>query len=203
MDEEETQIEIGDRVELLPGKDNVYDKAQEGAQGIILNQKMDEGFSMVFIEWDKDVRAYQGEEDCWTFESHFRIVADEDEESFFSVIENPQAFLDEVLARAKAAGRVDDDHIDAFLERLDGTVNSLKDSEGFLLISVQKKEVPPEHKETDGPEFMLVPEIHTGVLSPLAMAAIEAEIVQLAMMAYSELTMSFLSQFARGQEDED
>jgi hypothetical protein len=61
-------------IRLKPQYAGVYSLAPAGAQGYARRRKDDEGFPLVFVEWDKDHWSYSGEPDVWTFENHFEPV---------------------------------------------------------------------------------------------------------------------------------
>ena len=74
-------LQKGMKVELVPGAETVYPRALAGMQGIVRGTKDDDfGFPQAFIEWDKNHWRYNGEQDGWTFASHFRPVENEEPE---------------------------------------------------------------------------------------------------------------------------
>jgi hypothetical protein len=153
-------IEIGSRVELLSDKEKVYKLAVGGSQGVVTDTKVDEGFPMVYVEWDKDHWRYEGEPDCWTFESHFKVL----ENGLFKALDSKEDFLKEIIERAQEREDFDDERIDRFIDRLDEAINLLAESDGFLLISA-KKEVHPENPD----EIMMTPYVFSGYLDQSAM----------------------------------
>lgn len=188
------RFKIGTVVELLPDKDSVYEKLREGARGVVLDRKIDEGFDMLLIEWDKDHPSYQGEKDCWTFESHFAPV--ETTGGFFNVLEDRERYLEKLGDRLRSSDK--EEFLDDFIDSLDDAINALSECDGYLIITITKK---PGKNEN---EVLLLPEVFTGVLSPVTMIALEAETIQLAMMAHQELTSSLLSHLSsRAEEDDD
>lgn len=77
-------LEPGDGVELAPGFDHLYNPNPlegrftgvfVGCRAKVKDKRDDSvGFPHIFIEWDKDDWRYEGMEDGWTFENHFRKV---------------------------------------------------------------------------------------------------------------------------------
>lgn len=68
-------INIGDRVSLRGQYEVVYQAAYAGSEGWVRDTKVDDdGFEMVYVEWDKNHWRYAGEIDIWTFASHFRVI---------------------------------------------------------------------------------------------------------------------------------
>lgn len=190
-------IETGTRVELLPKKDGVYEFAQSGSQGVVADTRDEDGFSMVFIEWDKDHWRYTGEPDCWTFESHFAPV--EDRIEIFDVMENPEEFLDKVYERALDSA-TDADLAESFVDRLSEALNGLAEGDGFLVISTRMEPDP------DNPEQrLLIPYIYSAFLNEQAMALLEAQVIQLAAISHQEMYMTLLAklQERRSEEEDD
>src|SRR5215210_1854477 len=73
------KFEVGQRVRLV--KDALYPLALHGMEGWIRKRNRDNlGYPMVYIEWDKDHWAYNGEGDEWTMEAHFEAVEDKVDE---------------------------------------------------------------------------------------------------------------------------
>src|SRR5574338_1211558 len=97
MEDNSDRIDVGTKVELRPEMAGVYAKATAGSVGTITGVKEDEGFDMVYIEWDKTHWRYNGEPDGWTFESHFVPTS---QTNLFKTLEDPQEFKDRVMERA-------------------------------------------------------------------------------------------------------
>src|SRR4051812_27694283 len=73
-----TYSELG-RIRLRGDKTGVYDLARAGAEGWIRARTLDPvgEFPMVYVEWDKDHWAYNGQSDIWTYEDHFERANEE------------------------------------------------------------------------------------------------------------------------------
>ena len=80
MSKPRNKIKVGAYVQLKEGFDETdfYRSVEAGATGWVTDCKIDEGFPMVFIEWDEANPKYAGEKDKWVYESHFTVLADED-----------------------------------------------------------------------------------------------------------------------------
>src|SRR3954466_5189582 len=76
MQKQEHKVHENERVKLKSdGQDALYAFACAGSEGWVRNLDHDKlGYPMVYIEWDKDHWAYNGEPDRWAFEAHFDKV---------------------------------------------------------------------------------------------------------------------------------
>lgn len=77
MDTPQQQFPVKTRVRLRDGIDpSLYNGfSRVGNEGWIRKRKRDKyGYPQVFIQWDKDHWAYNGQEDGWTWEGHFEAV---------------------------------------------------------------------------------------------------------------------------------
>lgn len=126
MPKPRNKIKIGSYVQLKEGFDqtDLYRLVEAGATGWVKEAKIDDGFPMIFIEWDENSPKYAGEKDKWVFESHFKILADED-----SLMEN---YISEIRRATDAALA----------------------SEAFLMISVTRVIHPITGKQIFKPEFI-------------------------------------------------
>jgi hypothetical protein len=73
------KIQVNSYVKLKKGFDetDMYRRVDAGATGWVRDRKIDDdGFSMIFIEWDETNPNYAGEVDKWVFENHFEILSD-------------------------------------------------------------------------------------------------------------------------------
>jgi len=79
MDDRLSKIKVGSYVKLKKGFDDTdfYRGVTAGATGWVIDSKVDDdGFPMIFIEWDEFNIKWSGEVDKWAFESHFEILRD-------------------------------------------------------------------------------------------------------------------------------
>jgi hypothetical protein len=74
------KIKLDSYVELRKEFDatDLYRNVEAGATGWVRDSRVDEGFPMIFIEWDENNPKYAGERDKWVYESHFKVLDDED-----------------------------------------------------------------------------------------------------------------------------
>lgn len=78
MDKQKHRTHKNQRVRLKgEGQDQLYTNACAGSEGWVRNTDFDtQGYPMIYIEWDKDHWAYNGESDRWAFEAHYDIIED-------------------------------------------------------------------------------------------------------------------------------
>src|SRR5690349_24834514 len=99
MQKQEHKVHENERVRLKSnGEDALYAFACAGSEGWVRKLDHDSmGYPMVFIEWDKDHWAYNGEPDKWAFEAHFDKIEDN------TMAEQPAVPNPEDFARFMAA----------------------------------------------------------------------------------------------------
>lgn len=125
------------------GQDAPYAFATAGSEGWVRRLDFDRvGFPMVFIEWDKDHWAFNGEPDLWTFEDHFIPVEDTMSESSDKDLE--ERFIEFLKWREQQSGDGEEDLSqqmdDVYQEELKDAYKSAKDADAFLVIHVEKSE---------------------------------------------------------------
>lgn len=87
MDQPTQRFPANTRVRLREGVDSGFygGFSRVGCEGWVRRRKLDRyGYPQILVEWDKDHWAYNGQEDCWTWEGHFEAVGD------ISMPEQPQ-----------------------------------------------------------------------------------------------------------------
>jgi hypothetical protein len=99
----DNKIPLNSYVKLKEGfaETDVYRNVDAGATGWVRHCKVDDdGFSMIFIEWDETNPKYAGEVDKWAFENHFEIISSEhnDDKVAERYIESIRIATDEALA---------------------------------------------------------------------------------------------------------
>ena len=97
------RIKVNSYVKLKNGFDeiDVYRNVDAGATGWVRENKVDDdGFAMIFVEWDESNPKYAGEIDKWVFESHFETVSEnyEDGKSAERYVESIRIATDAALA---------------------------------------------------------------------------------------------------------
>ena len=107
------KIKVNSYVKLKNGFDeiDVYRNVDAGATGWVRESKVDDdGFAMIFVEWDESNPKYAGEMDKWAFESHFEMISEKYEDG-------------------KAAER--------YIESIRIATDAALSSDGFFLITVR------------------------------------------------------------------
>ena len=149
---------VGKVVELLEHASHYYPVATAGWRGIVKDTKVDdEGFAMVYIEWDRDHWLYSsGQADGWTYPAHFEVVGEFTVKDIVNEAmerraqedpaedgEPPEVSEMDAVPEAEGTGSTDDskrEHLSAVFE---SAVAEARDSEGFVLIWVDEREIRP------------------------------------------------------------
>lgn len=192
----EQPIEVGTEVELLADRAGVYKHATGGSLGVVKAKRDDEGFPMVYIEWDKAHWRYAGEPDCWTYEEHFQPST---KTTIFNALDNPQSFTEMVKENIERVHdpETQDDVIDEYLDRLNEVVNVLAESDGFIVIAA-RQEAHPNDEETT----VLVPYAFGGFLNEAVMVLLEAQMVQMGAQTQIEMAQAILDRMRKRGEQE-
>lgn len=186
------KIDIGTRVELLSDRAGVYKRAVGGSIGVVRDKKIDEGFPMVYIEWDKEHWRYAGEPDGWTFESHFQPT---EKTSIFHALDDPEAFAEQIARRIQDDIE-DEDLIDNYIDKLNQVVSLLAESEGFIVIAARQEPHPKGEEKS-----IVVPYVFGGFMNEATMLLLEAQMVQMSAMAHTEMAQHILERLRRAEED--
>lgn len=199
MDDNSEQIEVGTKVELRPEMAGVYKRASAGSVGIVADLKVDEGFPMVYIEWDKSHWRYNGEPDGWTFESHFKPT---NQTNLLKALEDPKGFSERVIDRVgQTFDATQEDYarvLDGYLEQLNEVVNLLSESNGFIVLA-SRDEVHPEDPEKQ----IIVPYVYGGFLDQESMILLETQMMQMTGNAQMELAQQILRQLNQHKKSEE
>jgi hypothetical protein len=181
------EIPVNAKVELLPGRDEVYQFAQSGSRGWARKTTVDElGFPMIYVEWDKDHWKYNGEEDGWTFESHFKMIEEPPTPPASvatELIQQAQARRDE--ERCQHCGEehgADVQKASEFLAILEKATQAAAAAEGFFVVTIS-----PEYDPALPGVAIYRPKIFTGLMTDDAADMIEAQVVHLATLAHNEM----------------
>lgn len=144
---EKHRLKKNQRVKLKSdGQDYPYKWAGAGSEGWVRRLDTDNvGFPVVYIEWDKDHWAFNGEPDQWTLEDHFDPVEEIMPENSEDLV---KAFAEFVASREQGEGSSsstkDTRYAEAFAQGKKFALNA----EAFLLIAVEV-----DRKDADAPVF--------------------------------------------------
>lgn len=130
-----SKLELGQRVELLPGREEVYDRVFPASRGVVSGHRKDKyGYELVYIIWDKDHWRYNGEEDIWTLATHFRPVQDGEERELIG----PE--IHEVPAAPPIVMDEDrQEEMDSYMDALQIAAEKASESGAFFFICVNDK----------------------------------------------------------------
>lgn len=211
MEKQKHILKPNQRVKLKDGMDHFYAHARVGAEGIVRAVDHDHlGFPHALIEWDENHWTYEGEQNGWTFQTHFEPVEGSmSEEKGEKKSLDPKKVAEIVAAVYAAMENADENDLleespatvememrGEFINAVERSVALLEQSEALLVIAVHR------HDTDDGPT--LVPETVTFSQTDEGRLAVEAQLAQLLLMSHSILVMDRLKQInqARAKEAE-
>jgi hypothetical protein len=206
MIKEHHKTKPNQRVKLKgDGSDNYYPSATSGSEGWVRKQSFDLGFPMIYIEWDKEHWAYNGEQDQWTFENHFNPIVKGKNMSNKDMISKTefleamnQIFADndddaqesDMQEEQDATGLLGEENswpsVEQYAEVLDAGIEEARNAEAFLLITVSREDI--EGYE-DG---ILIPKVVNIYQNPECGILLEAQLTKLAAVAHEELAIQKL-----------
>jgi hypothetical protein len=175
-------IPVGSRIALKDGMDKVYVYALPQAEGWVRDHKVDnDGFPLVYVEWDKDHWRYNGQKDGWTFQEHFDVKERAENTT------EPKPSLEDFLAQMKGDDppQITDEQAEEFFDELSEAFEHASEGEGYFVIAVRRKKI-------DGAD-VLYPEIFAGSLSEEAGLLMDAQIAQIAAASYQEMMMKMVN----------
>lgn len=179
---------VGSVVELRPDLDHFYNGATAGWRGTVKARKDDDGFDLIFVEWDTDYWRYDptaGQADGWTYPAHFEVVG--------ALSTTPEAFAAEMTAeRPEQCEHCGSDHSEedrraAYVNLLAQTASQASQGDGFALIWVQRE-------ETDNSVHHR-PYMVTACLTEESLALIEGQIVTSAQESMGKFIAEYLRKF--------
>lgn len=221
MERQQHKLKTNQRVRLkADGQDALYPMACAGSEGWIRKQDTDpHGYPMVYIEWDKNHWAYNGEQDRWTFEAHFDPVEENnmsDQQgstpppefvNFMSTLwqqfqasqqEQPKAEEPPPLNETEAEK---DEHTgplasdEQFAEAITKSLEIAKNSDGFILITVDRESLP----DTSVP--LLTPSIITCYKSAESGHVAELHMARFVAFAMEGLTIDRIHSILQGKDE--
>jgi hypothetical protein len=182
-----TDIPLGSIVELQPGRDNVYTAAHAGATAVVKERKVDShGYPMIFVEWDKDNWRHGGEEDGWTFESHFEVIETPEDKVLDVTQQVTEAQTRRDAERCDSCGLVHEDEAEDYMNTIMDAFDEVSGSEGFIVISVT-----PDRVRFPG-MAIYQPKVFHATLTEDARNVLEAQIVHLASVAHQRYAADLL-----------
>lgn len=133
----DTKFEIGDRVELLPGREDVYEKVFPASPGVISGFRRGKfDYPEVFIIWDKDHWRYNGEPDMWTFASHFRPIEGAEPELIGAEVHDiPSSIPDEPEPHIPT--NEENQAMEDYMEALISAADRASESDAFFFICLK------------------------------------------------------------------
>lgn len=196
----------GQRVRLV--RDALYPLAPVGMEGWVRDLQYDNlGYPMIFIQWDKDHWAYNGEGDEWTMEAHFESVEGE------KMHEDDMDPLERLL-REIGQGQNEDAEIpqdqrtdgltiknimdmtewptrEEYQEMLKRATDNAMGDEAFLFITIRRE------------EGNLVPILTNVYLNAESAILLEAQLSRIGALAHSDLASQLISLIFTERENDD
>ncbi|WP_028058363.1 hypothetical protein [Candidatus Solirubrobacter pratensis] len=143
---------VGLTVEVTESGADFYVVATAGWRGTVVDAKVDEdGFEMIYVKWDRDHWLYRpGQEDGWTYPSHFHVVRAPSVKDFVEdAIEREAAEqvldLDNPIGANDVCpgcgGNHEQENRDYLRALFEHAVEEARGSEGFVLMWITKEQV--------------------------------------------------------------
>lgn len=186
------QIPVGAKVALREEVAGLYSFASGGSEGVIRSRKLDDdGFPLVYIEWDDAHWRFKGQKNGWTFEQHFKIVEPpNDAVDKLDKVEDEYTETDfefESVDRRGGLASGPDERMEEYIEALASAVDAASEAQAFMTVVI--KSVP----DPDNPGYnMLIPEIHGQAMSERASLLLDAQVNQVAAVCHANLVLELL-----------
>lgn len=149
--EREPTIPVDSRVVLRGSMEIVYPLAWAGSEGWVREVRWDEDdFEQVWIQWDREHWRYSGEQDRWTFASHFRVIDGEAPNRPYAAEVKEEEQTRELPAEPEGESQPcpdcggyhdDDPEWQDYFDTLNRAFESAADTDNFALITIAS---PPE-----------------------------------------------------------
>lgn len=185
-------------VRLKDGFDDMYDWARVGAQGRVKDVTFEsQGYPLAYIEWDKDHWTYEGQEDGWFFQSHFKVVEDStvNEEIDPKLLAQIVKAIKAAQGEDTAAPEPEEDKQAEYVKAIELAKSELEDTEAFALITVTRK-----MHESGVP--VLIPSVVSYAKGQTGVVAVHNQLAVMMMGNYQMLLDSKLQE-AYQQENDD
>lgn len=201
------------RVSLKNSVDNVYLYALVESQGWVREQKIDDdGFHLVYIEWDKDHWRYNGQPDGWTFADHFNVIGPPEprvvEPEQIEPEEEPQVTINGInlpdfLAQLTTAPEPEiegeeEEPGDLYMKELMEAMDAASGAEGFIMISIRRA-ANPENPQ----ELIFVPVVHTNSLTEEAHVLLDVQLAECASQSYQEMMFNLMQVLTQRRKENE
>lgn len=210
MQKQEHRVRENQRVKLKSdGQDALYAFACAGSEGWVRKLDHDKmGYPMVFIEWDKDHWAYNGEPDKWAMEAHFDKIEDT-EKMADTPPEDFQQFMQSMYNAWKGSQQtpenetvdveiVDESKVNGeavFRKVVEKATEFLPTSDSFIVITVNRE-------QPDGQDIpTLIPRVFNFYKTTEGGLLAEMQLSKLGAIAHEELSIEAIRQ-QLGADDE-
>lgn len=135
------QLQLGQRVELLPGREEVYEHVFPASRGVVSGRRKEKhGYELVYIIWDKEHWRYNGEDDLWTFASHFRPVQEEERELIGPEVHEVPAAPPEFEQVVPKPNDGRQEEMDSYIDALQYAAEKASESGAFFFLCLKQNE---------------------------------------------------------------
>lgn len=194
-------INIGDRVSLRGQYEVVYQAAYAGSEGWVRDTKVDDdGFEMVYVEWDKNHWRYAGEIDIWTFASHFRVIPDPEplpapKESEPAPVPEPEPEHPLCLdCGHRHPAALDDARWNDYFSTLSEGAEKAADADNFILITVAPTDMDPN---------LVLPHVYVKCMEPEMMKHLVAQMAAIVSHSTKRYAESAQQESQHGRQAPD
>ncbi len=185
---QEHRLQTDQRVKLKGnGEDQPYSFAAAGSEGWVRKLEHDGvGFPVVYIEWDKDHWAYNGEPNQWTLEAHFEPVEEAEMAKKDKQPKSEKQLFAEFLEWRERENKSEKDKTPAIGAEYEAVLERAaqvgKTADAFLMIAVQT--LPGDE---DSPAYN--PIVVNYYKDEAAGLLLESQLARLVAEGYAHLTM--------------
>lgn len=196
----------GQRVRLV--RDALYPLAPVGMEGWVRDLQYDNlGYPMIFIEWDEDHWAFNGEGNEWTLEAHFEPI--EGEKMHEDDIDPLERLLREIGEGQHEDAEIPQDQRsdgytiknimdmtnwptrEEYQKMLRAAAENAMDSEAFLFVSIRRE------------KGNLVPVLTNVYLNAESAILLEAQLSRIGALAHSDLASQLIAMIFTEQDKDD
>lgn len=182
----------GTRVRLRDGIDPSFysGMARVGNEGWIAALRRDDRFGLpeVFIKWDRNHWADNGQPDSWTYEEHFDLV--EEPKQMSPLPRNPDdrppknfaEFLAAMMGDKREA-QPDESNVDEYADRVAQLIEVLGHSEAFIAVAIVRQ------PDDQAPKGVLIPVGVQGSMTPESLMLAGSQLARLAARHHEELAL--------------